>query len=116
MAFLIDWPLMFLVGILVAAVAIYRGKNLIWFSIGIVLSILIAAVALHLYLSSLSLFGIQDFMLVGLGLKAPIPEGTLIVFLIWYVVAYSFGYVVGYFPLGERISRRVSRIKKKSKD
>jgi glucan phosphoethanolaminetransferase (alkaline phosphatase superfamily) len=104
--FITDWPLMFALGVFMATVAISRGRNKLWFSLGLVLSI--ASIVFVIYLYAI----MPDFVMTGLGLRTETTStGLLFVFYSWYVVAYVFGYTVGYFPLNKRISEIISKVK-----
>ena len=105
-----DWPLMFVLGLFIAAVAISRGRNRFWFSIGLIVSIACIGVVMYLY------WWAPDFVLTGLGLESRhVSAGFLFVCYAWYVVLYAFGYTVGYYPLRGTLSNLVSRVRKRAR-
>lgn len=104
--FITDWPLMFLLGLFIAAIAIWRGGNRFWFSVGLIISLASIGAVIYLY------WQVPDFVLIGLGLEPEdVSTNFLFISYAWYVVAYSFGYMVGYYPLRGKLSSLISRVK-----
>ena len=106
--FVADWPLMFALGLFIAAVAISKGGARFWFSIGLLVSLVCIGVVVYIYSRA------PDFVLIGLGLDPEhVTTSFLFVSYAWYVVSYAFGYTVGYYPLRGTLSNLVSKVRKK---
>jgi len=106
--FVTDWPLMFGAGLFFAFIALWKQRGKFWFLTGLLIPIFSVPIVVYLYLRW------PEFVLTALGISPDeVSVNLLVLFYLLYPLLYAFGFTVGFYPLRDRLSRLVLRLKKK---
>jgi len=106
--FVTDWPLMFGAGLFFAFIALWKQRGKFWFLTGLLISILSVLIVIYLYIRW------PGFVLTALGISPDeVSVNLLVLFYVLYPLLYTFGFMIGFYPLRDWLSRLVLRLQKK---
>jgi hypothetical protein len=105
--FVTDWPLMFGAGLFFAFIALWKQRGKFWFLTGLLISILSVLIVIYLYLRW------PEFVLTALGISPDeVSVNLLVLFYLLYPLLYTFGFMLGFYPLRNKLSRLALRLQR----
>jgi hypothetical protein len=99
---------MFGAGLFFAFIALWKQRGKFWFLTGLLISIISVPIVIYLY------HRWPEFVLTALGISPDeVSVNLLVFFYLLYPLLYTFGFTVGFYPLRDRLSRLVLRLREK---